>query len=232
MCDPEAGSAPPPGAKGEVRILEPDRLQRTIARRSAEARATVPHLELGADVDMEAAMALREREGYALTSILVRACALALREVPQANSAYRDGRYELYSRINVGVMIATGEAYTIPTVFDCDRKPIAELDEELRRLADEARAGTLAPGATSGATFTVSNPGGLGVRSVAPVIVPPHAAALAAGRVREIPAVRDAAIVPGKSMSITLACDHRILYGSQAAQFLTRIQKQLEEATL
>jgi pyruvate/2-oxoglutarate dehydrogenase complex dihydrolipoamide acyltransferase (E2) component len=117
-------------------------------------------------------------------------------------------------------------------VFDCDRKTIAELNEEIAGLADAARAGTLAPGALSGATFTVSNPGGLGVAGMAPVIVPPQAGALAAGRVREIAAVRDAAIVPSKSMPITLACDHRILYGSQAARLLTRIQKQLEEATL
>jgi pyruvate dehydrogenase E2 component (dihydrolipoamide acetyltransferase) len=220
------------GAKGEVRMIEPDRAQRAIARRSAEARATIPHLELSAEVAMDAALTLTARDGHSITSVLARACGLALREVPQANAAYRDGNYELYSRINVGVVIATGETYTIPTVFDCDRKPIAELDEEIRRLADAARSGTLAPGAQSGATFTLSNPGGVGVTAMAPVIVPPHAAALAAGRVREIPAVRDAAIVPGKSMMITLACDHRILYGSQAAQFLTRIQKQLEEATL
>jgi pyruvate dehydrogenase E2 component (dihydrolipoamide acetyltransferase) len=226
------GAAHQPGAKGEVRIVEPDRLQRTIARRSAEARATVPHLELSADVELDAALALREREGYSITAILVKACALALRDVPQANAAYRDGRYELYSRVNVGVTIATGDAYTIPTVFDCDRKTIAELNEEIAGLADAARAGTLAPGALSGATFTVSNPGGLGVAGMAPVIVPPQAGALAAGRVREIAAVRDAAIVPSKSMPITLACDHRILYGSQAARLLTRIQKQLEEATL
>jgi pyruvate dehydrogenase E2 component (dihydrolipoamide acetyltransferase) len=220
------------GAKGEVRVTEPDRLQRTIARRSAEARATIPHLELSASVEMDAAMALRDRGEYSITSMLVRACGLALRQVPEANAAYRDGRFESYSRVNVGVVIATGEAYTIPTVFDCDHKQLSEVHEEIAGLAQAARAGTLAPGAQSGATFTVANPGGLGVGAMAPLIVPPQAAALAAGRMREIPAVRGAAIVPGKSMPITLACDHRILYGSQAARFLTQIQKQLEEATL
>jgi pyruvate dehydrogenase E2 component (dihydrolipoamide acetyltransferase) len=220
------------GPKGEVRVIELDRVQRTIARRSAEARATIPHLELSAAVEMDAAVGLRDAGGYSITSMLVRACALALREVPQANGAYRDGRFELYSRINVGVVIATAEAYTIPTVFDCDRKQLGELHEEIAGLAQAARAGALAPGAQSGATFTVANSGGLGVGVMAPVIVPPQAAALAAGRVRDIPAVRGTAIVPGKSMPITLACDHRILYGSQAARFLTRIQKQLEEATL
>jgi pyruvate dehydrogenase E2 component (dihydrolipoamide acetyltransferase) len=231
MGDSDTQREPGPGAKGEVRVVEPDRAQRTIARRSAEARATIPHLELDAEVMMDAALALCEREGCSLIALLARACALSLRAVPRANAAYRDGRFELYSRINVGVTITTGEAYTIPTVFDCDRKSLAELSEEIARLEDQARTGELAPPQLSGATFTLSNPGSLGVGSGAPVIVPPQAAALAAGRVRQVPAVRDGAIVPRQSMPITLACDHRILYGSQAASFLTRIQTQLEEAT-
>lgn len=220
------------GAKGEVRVVEPDRVQRTIARQSAEARATIPHLELSAEVAIDASLAVCERERCSITAILVRACALALRDVPQANAAYRDGRFELYSRINIGVTVATGAAYTIPTVFDCDRKPLGDLSDEIATLAQRARAGKLTAPELSGATFTVSNPGAIGVERATPVIVPPQAAAIAAGKVRQIPVVRDGAIVPGSSMPIALACDHRILYGSQAAQFLNRIQTQLEEAAL
>jgi pyruvate dehydrogenase E2 component (dihydrolipoamide acetyltransferase) len=231
MVDPPADHAQTAGVKGEVQLQEPDRSQRTIARRSAEARATVPDLELSAEVDMEASVALLSRLGCSHTALLIRACALALKEVPRANGAYRDGRFELYSRINVGVTIATGETYTVPTVFDCDSKSLDALSEEVARLAERARSGELAPPALSGATFTLSNPGALGIARATPLIVPPQAAAVAAGAIREVPIVKAGRIVPGHSMTITLACDHRILYGTQAAQFLSRIKSQLEEAT-
>ena len=89
--------------KGEVRYVEPDRVGRSIARRSAEIRATVPHLELSSEVDVTAALALARRSGWSLTAVLLRACARALAASPWANAAYRDGHFELYSRVNVGV---------------------------------------------------------------------------------------------------------------------------------
>lgn len=232
MVEMPASQAPAPGVKGEVVLREPDRAQRAIARRSAEARATVPDLELSAEVDIRASLELRERTGCGMTAILARACALALREVPQANGAYRDGRFELYSRINVGVMIATGATYTVPTVFDCDTKSLDALSQEITLLAQRAQAGELAAPELAGATFTLSNPGVLGVARATPLIVPPQAAAMAAGAIREVPVVSDGAILPGHSMTITLACDHRILFGTQAAQFLNAAKTQLEEATL
>jgi pyruvate dehydrogenase E2 component (dihydrolipoamide acetyltransferase) len=115
-------------------------------------------------------------------------------------------------------------------VLDADRKSLAQLDEEIARLTE--RAAELSPPELAGATFTLSYPGALGVASSTPVIVPPQAAALAAGAVRAVAVVRDGAIVPGHAMTITLACDHRILYGSRAARFLTRIKALLEEARL
>jgi len=232
MVDPPAAHVHSAGVKGEVRVEEPDRSQRAIARRSAEARATVPDLELIAEVDMEASLALRADRGCSVTAMLARACAIALRDVPRANGAYRDGRIELYSRINVGVMITTEATYTVPTVFDCDIKSLDAVSTEIETLAERADGGQLAPPELTGATFTLSNPGALGVAGAVPVIVPPQAAAVAAGAIREVPMVRDGAIVPGHSMTLTLACDHRILYGSQAALFLNRIKTQLEEAIL
>jgi pyruvate dehydrogenase E2 component (dihydrolipoamide acetyltransferase) len=230
MVDRPAASAQDAGVKGAVRVQEPDRSQRAIARRSAEARATVPDVELSVEVDMDACLALRLEHPYAITAILVRACALALREVPRANGAYRDGRFELYSRINVGVTMATEDAYTIPTVFDADGKSVDELSEEIGRLAERARTGQLSPPELAGATFTLSNPGALGVASSTPLIVPPQAAALATGAIRGIPVLRAGALVAGHCMTITLACDHRILYGSPAARFLTLIKELLERA--
>jgi pyruvate dehydrogenase E2 component (dihydrolipoamide acetyltransferase) len=213
-------------AKGEVRVQEPDRSERLVARRSAEARATIPDLELRAEVDIEPGAGGTGSLVQGSTASLVQACALALREVPRANGAYRDGRFELYSRVNVGVVVASEECYVIPTVFDADRKSLSELSEEIAKLTE--RAGELSPPELAGATFTLSNPGALGVASATPVVVPPQAAALAAGAIREVPVIRDGALVPGHSMTLTLACDHRILYGAQAARFLTAVKARLE----
>ncbi len=181
---------------------------------------------------MGAALELERTLGCGITALLVRACALALRAVPAANSAYRDGRFERYQRVNVGLLVATSEIYTIPTVFDADGKRLGELGEEIAALRQRADAGTLSPADLSGATFTLADMGPFGIASSTPVIVPPQAAAVGAGAVREVPIVRDRAIVPGRMMTITLSCDHRILYGAAAGAFLGTIKSRLEEASL
>jgi pyruvate dehydrogenase E2 component (dihydrolipoamide acetyltransferase) len=143
--------------------------------------------------------------------------------VPRANGAYRDGRFELYSRINIGIVVADEHSYLIPTVFDADQKSLTELSAEIERLAAAARAGELSPPAYSGATFTLWDAGALGVSDSTIVVNSPQAAALATGAIRAAPVVRDGAIHPGHMMTITLACDHRILYGAQAARFLAEV---------
>lgn len=220
------------GNRGETQTEEPTRAQRTIARRAAESRATVPDLESTVEVDMLAALSLQQARSCSMTAILVRACALALREVPRANGAYRDGRFELYSRVNVGLVVAGADALSIPVVFDADKKPLSELAEEVDRLADRAAAGALTPPELSGATFTLSDVGAYGIASASPVIVPPHAAAVATGAVRAVATVRDGVIAPGHTMTVTLAADHRILYGREAYRFLAAIKERLELGTV
>ena len=214
----------PSGAKGGVTIVEPDRAARTVARRSAESRATVPDVELSVDVTVG-------DPGAITTGALVGASASALRAVPRANGAYRDGKFELYSRINVGVVVATDDAYAIPTIFDADEKSTEAIDDELARLVARTRAGELLAPESSGATFTLWHPGLDGVGQATPLVIPPQAAAVAAGAVRDAPLVRDAAIVPGHTMTITLACDHRILYGPHASRLLGQIKRVIEEGT-
>jgi len=229
--EPSNDTATATTAKGAVRIEEPTRAERLIGRRAAESRATVPHLELTAVVDMTALCELRATGGESvptLTAVIVRACALALREHPRANGAYRDGHYELHSRVNVGVALMTGDAFAVPTVPDADTKTAPAIDAELRALAGRARAGTITPPELAGATFTVFDLGMLGVTSFQPPVVPPQAAILAAGSVRATPIVRGGDIVAGHEMNLTLACDHRILFGAKAAGFLTRIRALLE----
>jgi pyruvate dehydrogenase E2 component (dihydrolipoamide acetyltransferase) len=215
--------------RGEPRTEEPTRQQRTVARRAAESRATVPHLELSVEADMTACLALMQAGSCSRTALLVKACALALCDVPRANAAYRDGRFELYPRPNVGVSLPTQEAFAIATVPDADRKPLSELSEEIEGLATRAWAGQLTPPELSGATFTLTDLGAEGVGSGGPLVVAPHAAALAAGSIREVPVVRGEDVVAGHRTTLTLACDHRILYGREAARFLTSISSWLEQ---
>jgi pyruvate dehydrogenase E2 component (dihydrolipoamide acetyltransferase) len=220
------------GLKGEITVQEPTRAERTIARRSAEARATVPDLELSAEVEVSTALALAEEiaGGRIWTSVLVRACALALRAHPLANAAYRDGHYELYSRVNVGVVVQTDEGFTTPTVLDADRKPLAQVSGELETLAARAQAGELTPPELAGATCTLTDLSDFCVTRTGVLLVPPHAVALAAGAVKDTPVVRDGVVVPGRVLSLTLACDGRILFGARAARFLDTLTAALERA--
>ncbi len=225
-------------AKGEVRIQEPTKLQATIARRMAESKATAPHFYLSIEVEMSRAVEARAslkaaaKEGDVVPSIndmVVKAAAIALGEFPKANGAYRDGRFELYSRVNVGIAVAAEEALVVPTVFDADRKGLRQIASESRALAGKVREGKITPPELSGATFTVSNLGMFGIDYFEAVINSPQAAILAVGAVKEVPVVKEGAVVPGHLMALNLACDHRILYGSEGAELLARIRALLEE---
>ncbi len=237
MFTPMSETTPSPSAtaaagRGAATAIEPTRWQAAVARRSAEARATVPDLDLRLDVDASALLRRAEELGggpTALTALYARACALALRGHPEANAAYRDGRCERFDRVNVGVLVAAPDAYTIPTLFDADDKPAVELAAELADLAARARRGALLAPELSGATFTLSDLGALGIDAGTPLIVPPQAAAVAGGAVRAVPVLRDGAIVPGHVTTLTLACDHRALYGAAAAAFLVTLKSRLEE---
>ncbi len=225
-------------AKGAVEVVELSKLQATVARRMAESKATAPHFYLETEIDMTRAVKARERlkelagEDQVVPSfndMVVKACAMALREHPRANGAYRDGRFELYSRVNVGIAVAARDALVVPTVFDADSKSLLEIAADSRALAGRVRDGEITPPELSGATFTVSNLGMYGVTSFSAVINPPQAGILAVGAIVERPVVREGEIVAAHVMSANLACDHRILYGADGAQFLARIRGLLEE---
>jgi pyruvate dehydrogenase E2 component (dihydrolipoamide acetyltransferase) len=236
----EAGpsSISPETAKGQTTYEDLSKLQSTIARRMSESKATAPHFYLQAEIDMSRAVEARARikatagEGEVVPSfndMIVKACALALREHPRANGAYRDGRFELYSRVNVGVAVAAQDALVVPTVFDADRKGLRQIATESRALAQKVRDGQVTPPELSGGTFTVSNLGMYGIDNFSAVINTPQAAILAVGAIKQRPVVRDGEIVPAHMLGVTLACDHRILYGAPAAEFLARVRTLLEE---
>jgi pyruvate dehydrogenase E2 component (dihydrolipoamide acetyltransferase) len=225
-------------AKGTTTYQELTRLQQVVSRRMAESKATAPHFYLQSEIDMSAAVEARARlkaltpEGEVVPSfndMVVKACALALREHPLANGSYKDGRLELHSRVNVGVAVAARDALVVPTVFDADRKGLREIAMDARALAAKVRDGSVTPPELSGGTFTVSNLGMYGVSNFSAVINSPQAAILAVGAITEKPVVRGGRLTTAHLLGVTLACDHRILYGAPAAEFLARIRGLLEE---
>jgi pyruvate dehydrogenase E2 component (dihydrolipoamide acetyltransferase) len=232
-------SEKPETAKGQVEVVELTRLQQTVARRMAESKATAPHFYLQAEFDMTAAvegraklkaMAKEDEAVPTFNDMVVKACALALREHPRANGAYRDGRIELYSRINVGVAVAAQDALVVPTVFDADQKGLRRIAQETRALAARVREGSITPPELSGGTFTVSNLGMYGISNFSAVINTPQAGILAVGEVKAKPVVTDKGEIEARQlMGVTLACDHRILYGADGAIFLARVRELLEE---
>jgi pyruvate dehydrogenase E2 component (dihydrolipoamide acetyltransferase) len=236
---PSASAAPPPpveGAKGETTTQELSRTQRTIARRMAESKATIPDFTLAMDVDMEECVALRTQlkqlaqpDAPTYNDMVVKASALALREHPRANASYRDGSFELHARVNVGVAVASDDALVVPTVFDADTKSLGEIARETRALAGHVRDASITPPELGGGTFTVSNLGMFGVTRFTAIVNPPQAAILSVGALEPRAVVREEQIVARHTMTLTLACDHRILYGADAARFLARIRELLEQ---
>ncbi len=222
--------------KGEVASRELTPTETTIARRMTESATTTPVLTAATDVDVSLIVALRRggrdagEEVPSLNDFVVKAAALALREHPRLNSSYAEGRIERYSRVNVGIAVATeDDALLVPVVLDADRKPLVEIAADSRRLADAARRRALTPEQLHHATFTVSNLGMFGVRSFTAIVDPPQAAILAVGGARR-EAFEDGLdrVSFRDVITVTLTCDHRVVYGAHAAQFLSRLRELLE----
>jgi pyruvate dehydrogenase E2 component (dihydrolipoamide acetyltransferase) len=205
----------------------------------AESKATIPDFTMALDVDMDACVAMRSElkrlaaqgteSAPTYNDMVVKACALALREHPKANGSYRDGKLMLYSRVNVGVAVAANGALVVPTVFDADSKALGEIARETRALAERVRSATITPPELGGGTFTVSNLGMFGIRSFTAIINPPQAAIMSVGALESRAVVsEDGEIVARQMLTLTLVCDHRILYGAEAAQFLARVRELLQ----
>jgi len=231
-AEPERAEA---GAKGEVEFHELTRLQQTVTRRMAESKATAPDFQLVAEVDMSAAVQLRERlkevadPAPSFNDMVVKAASIALREHRRVNGAYRDGKFELYSRVNVGIAVAGQDALVVPTIFDADTKSLGQVAKDARALIEKVREGKVTPPEVSGGTFTVSNLGMYGIDSFSAVINPPQAAILTVGALKKKPVADERGrIVARDMMNLTLVCDHRILYGADGADFLARVRELLE----
>jgi pyruvate dehydrogenase E2 component (dihydrolipoamide acetyltransferase) len=224
------------GAKGEVEIEELTRLQQTVSRRMAESKATAPDFSIALTVDMTAAVELRTRLKEisdpvpSFNDMVVKAAANALREHPRVNGAYRDGKFELYERVNVGIAVAALDALVVPTIFDADKKSLGQIARDARAVIGKVKDKTVTPPELSGGTFTVSNLGMFGIEHFTAIINPPQAAILTVGKLDKQPAVDDKGkVVARDQMTLTLVCDHRILYGADGAEFLARVKDLLEQ---
>ncbi|HXT95609.1 MAG TPA: pyruvate dehydrogenase complex dihydrolipoamide acetyltransferase [Polyangia bacterium] len=233
---PERRAEARPAAVPADDVVKPlSMMRRTIAGRLLEAKTTVPHFYLTVDVEMDAAMEFREQVAQvhgaklSVNDLVLKACALALRRVPEANASFGEEAITQHARVDIGMAVAIEDGLITPVIRDADKKTIGQIASEARELAKRARDRKLRPEEYTGATFSVSNLGMLGIREFAAIINPPEGAILAVGTVRKEPVVRDDKIVVGQRMSITLSCDHRVVDGALGAKLLQAIVSILEK---
>ncbi len=210
------------------------RTQRTVARRMAAAKAEVPDFIAEVDVDMVGVGQLRASARGAgefvpsYNDFIVKACALALRRVPQVNASYTPEGFRINDRVSIGVAVAAPGALIVPTVFDADCKSVAQIGHEIRELAEKVRDGSIRADELAGQTFTVSNLGMHGIQRFTAIVNPPQAGILATGAVEDRVVPRDGAPVVRPRMSAALTSDHRVVYGADAAAFLAAFRALLE----
>jgi len=235
---PTPAAAPAAEGDTDVRISQ---MRKTIARRLAASKFTAPHFYLTVDVAMERAMAFRadlnaiaeaqDLGKISVNDLITKAVGVALRRHPMVNASYLEdeGVIRQHAGTHVAIAVAMPDGLITPVVRDADRKGLAEIARETRDLAGRARDGKLDPSEYAGSTFTTSNLGMFGIAEFTAIINPPNACILAIGATRDVPVVRDGAVVPGQVMTLTLSCDHRVVDGATGAAFLGDVKAMLEE---
>jgi len=244
----KGGQAPPPRAadpaaeapqEGELRELTP--MLKAVAARMGQSKQTVPHFYVESEIDMTRAFEMRAElnqgladhgEKLSVNDLIVRACAIALIEHPQAHRSYVDGRHAYHAHANIGIAVALDDGLIVPVVAAADTKTVRAISRETRDLAGRAREGKLKQGEIEGGTFTVSNLGMFGVANFEAIINPPESAILAVGETVPRPVVADGEIVVRSIMRATLSCDHRACSGADGAKLLQTVKKLLEAPSL
>lgn len=209
-------------------------MRKTIAKRLAESKFTAPHFYVTVEIDMGAAVELREQllrgeeVKVSFNDLAVKACAKALTRFPLVNASWLGDRIAAHGEVHVGVGVAIPDGLITPVVRDADRKSVVEISREVKDLAARARERKLRPEEYTGSTFTVSNLGMFDVTEFTAIINPPESAILAVGSVRKVPVVIDDRVGIGHRMRVTLSSDHRVVDGALAAQFLAEVRRLLE----
>lgn len=226
-------AAAPAGASAFTEVPHSN-MRRTIARRLAESKSTIPHFYLTVECRMERLLALRAEINAAasrkisVNDFIVRAVAVALREVPQANVGWTETAMRQYAQADVAVAVSTDTGLITPIVRAADRKTLSQISAEIADLAARARAGQLRPEEYQGGSFSVSNLGMHGVGAFSAIINPPQAAILAVGASQQKPVVENGELQVGTVMACTLSVDHRAIDGALAAQWLAAFQRAIE----
>lgn len=215
--------------------LEPlSGMRRTIARRLTESKQTVPHFYLGVDIEVDALLALRAtlntQPGVRLSvnDFVIRAAALALKQVPAANASYDDGGILRYERADISVAVATPAGLITPIVEGAEARGLADISAAMKDLAARAREGRLRPEEYQGGTFSISNLGMFGIRQFEAVINPPQGCILAVGASEPRPVVRGGALAIATVMTCTLSVDHRVVDGAVGAEWLNAFKALIE----
>ena len=209
-------------------------MRKAIAKSTVQSKAPVPHFYLTVDIDMEQAERVRDefkqsRQPHpSITDVLIKAAALALKRHPEVNVSFAGDAIRRYAQIDIGVAVGMEDGLITPVVRNCGAKTLAEISGETKQLIDRARQKRLSPQEYTGATFAISNLGMFDVDQFIALLMPPQAASIAVGAIRDVPVVSKGAVVSGRRMKVTLSCDHRALDGLVGAQFLKEFKRVLE----
>ncbi len=211
-------------------------MRRVIASRLTEAKQTVPHFYLTIDCELDALLKTRKElnarsDAYKISvnDFVIRASALALKQVPAANASFDPEGILYYEHADVSVAVATPNGLITPIIKAAEGKGLAEISSQMKDLATRARDGKLQPEEYQGGSFSVSNLGMFGVKDFAAIINPPQGCILAVGAGEQRPVVKDGALAIATVMSCTLSVDHRVVDGSVGAQFLAAFKKLVED---
>jgi len=213
-------------------------MRKTIAKRLSESKFTAPHFYLTLDIDMDNAMALRkslfELDGTKVSynDMVIKACGLALREHPTVNSAWLGDVIRRNDHVHIGVAVAVPDGLLVPVVRFADGKDLSTINAEVKDFAGKAKSKKLQPSDWEGNTFTISNLGMYGIEEFTAIVNPPDSCILAVGGIKEVPVVKNGAVVPGNVMKVTLSCDHRVVDGVSGSEFLNTVKKYIENPVI
>jgi len=223
--------------KGEMKTQEIalTPMRKVISQRLQQAKSTIPHFYVEQTIQADALVDFREQLSHLGTKVsyndcVVKASALALREHPQVNSGFNASNQTLiqFGSIDISVAVSLPEGLITPIVFQADKKELQQISTEVRTLAVKAKENKLEPREFQGGSFTISNLGMFGITRFSAIINAPQACILAVGGIIDTPIIKNGAIVPGKVMTLTLSCDHRVVDGVAGAKFLKTLQNLLE----
>ncbi len=214
-------------------------MRRTIAQRLGESIGPIPTFYLTTEVEMDNSLALRAAinaeiapNKVSVNDIIVKVAAMALTKHPFVNASYQDDKIRFFEDADIGVAVAVEEGLITPVVRGANRKGFVQISNEIRELAARAKERKLQPEEYTGATFSISNLGMLGIKEFTAIINPPEAAILAIGGATETPVVRDGEIVVRSIMNVTMSCDHRVVDGATGAKFLQTLKAMLENPAM